>query len=725
MTGDAAYPPDTRHLSPVTLVLAAFLALRVFALLYLKPGGYIYDLTDYPHYLRMARLSAQGDLPFLHFWLEYPPLFPWLPILAYWLSVWLPPYPDAITWYQLALGLLTLPFEAGSLLLAYDLARRLHGPEAALRCAWLLTTLFAPLYTWLGWLDGVAAFWLLLALWLALARRPGWAGVAAGIGFAVKLIPLAALPAAWHASGRADERMEEAGGVPASREGAAPLRHSVARSSASVRLVCGAIAAVALTCLPFALANPTMFAASFGFMLGRPSWQTVWAALEGYFDPGFAPPYEARFEPATAYVPVHPSWLPWPLIGAVFVGGALWLWWRFRPGPGRASAAGRAVHLTLALLCLLLLFSKGWSPQFLTWLLPLVLVAMPDGRGLAWSTALTLNATWEWPFNGILLDDPPWGMWATTVSREALLAGVLLHTWALAYPAGGPARLARRVATAPRSARAGAGVALALGLVVVVARALPGLFTTAYAHSPDLEALRALRAASLPGDVVLFTNPELYGRFVPFLAGRRARAISPLQESPPGDLPAPAGGQAWVAYDGRNHDEAASRRLERSLAERGFQTYDAGHGDTHLSAYFFPVALGPPTASGARFGDAILLQSARITPRVHVPGVVALETTWRALSPPGHDYTVFTHLIDVSGRALAQRDGPPAAGQAPTGGWQPAQAVVDRRGLFVPQSTPAGAYYVEVGLYLAATGERLPASTGGTSVGLGPVSVER
>ncbi len=86
-----------------------------------------------------------------------------------------------------------------------------------------------------------------------------------------------------------------------------------------------------------------------------------------------------------------------------------------------------------------------------------------------------------------------------------------------------------------------------------------------------------------------------------------------------------------------------------------------------------------------------------------------LTLAWQALAAPADDYTVFVHLLDASGACcLWQADAWPQGGGSPTGGWLPGQVVVDDYQIQPPPGTPPGAYSLEVGLYVAENGLRLP-----------------
>jgi hypothetical protein len=70
------------------------------------------------------------------------------------------------------------------------------------------------------------------------------------------------------------------------------------------------------------------------------------------------------------------------------------------------------------------------------------------------------------------------------------------------------------------------------------------------------------------------------------------------------------------------------------------------------------------------------------------------------------DYTVFVHVVGASSAPpLVQADSQPGAGTFPTSRWMAGQTIVDEYAL----EAPPGDYQVQVGMYLLATGKRLPA----------------
>jgi hypothetical protein len=114
------------------------------------------------------------------------------------------------------------------------------------------------------------------------------------------------------------------------------------------------------------------------------------------------------------------------------------------------------------------------------------------------------------------------------------------------------------------------------------------------------------------------------------------------------------------------------------------------------------------SALPVNFDAPIRLESVEvINPTVTRAEPLLLILYWRAIGTLGQNYTVFVHLTDANGNALAQYDTPPRRGDAPTSQWKLNQPVVDAHILPVLE-IPADEYYrVEIGLYHQPTMQRL------------------
>lgn len=107
----------------------------------------------------------------------------------------------------------------------------------------------------------------------------------------------------------------------------------------------------------------------------------------------------------------------------------------------------------------------------------------------------------------------------------------------------------------------------------------------------------------------------------------------------------------------------------------------------------------------AVFGEEIRLDGYDFAPQEQG---YRLTLIWEALTQPTADYTVFVHLLDRDGVCcLWQQDTPPQRGGYPTGRWLPGEFVVDAYDIILPEDLPPGDYPLEIGLYLADTGQRL------------------
>jgi hypothetical protein len=99
---------------------------------------------------------------------------------------------------------------------------------------------------------------------------------------------------------------------------------------------------------------------------------------------------------------------------------------------------------------------------------------------------------------------------------------------------------------------------------------------------------------------------------------------------------------------------------------------------------------------------------------------------WQALDPLNlrERYTVFVHLLDASGALVAQKDAEPEEGRAPTTSWAPREVIADPYSIELPGTLAPGEYALEVGLYQAASGKRLPiVGTGADHLALAKIRV--
>jgi len=116
-----------------------------------------------------------------------------------------------------------------------------------------------------------------------------------------------------------------------------------------------------------------------------------------------------------------------------------------------------------------------------------------------------------------------------------------------------------------------------------------------------------------------------------------------------------------------------------------------------LPPFAFPV--------GASFGGEIALPGYNLSGNA---GTYDLELIWQAETRPAADYTVFVHVLNPDGTCcLWQSDQMPRQGTYPTSRWRPGEVVTDAYAIVLPDERPPGDYALEVGLFIAETGQRL------------------
>jgi hypothetical protein len=117
-----------------------------------------------------------------------------------------------------------------------------------------------------------------------------------------------------------------------------------------------------------------------------------------------------------------------------------------------------------------------------------------------------------------------------------------------------------------------------------------------------------------------------------------------------------------------------------------------------------PVTARPQNTTADVFGNQIELLGYDLAPRAETAPGFDLTLYWKRRTPLTDDYTVFVHIVDASGKIIAQQDQQPDNGNNPTSLWGD-EVIVDHYSLPVPETRSA--YRIELGLYDARTGARL------------------
>ncbi len=381
--------------SDFMMVLTLFVAFRLMMVLLFTPTSFLtLAYTDYTYYYDMAALSDQGRLPWIHFWFEYPPVFPYLAIGVYKITRLAN---ENLAYFSRTLSLVLLPFEITTLASLYQIARRLYDQVVAVRVAWIYSALLLPIFFWQYSLDTMIVGLTLLALASLLENRKGLSAIALGIAIGVKYYPAFLLATVW--------------------------RFASSRKNAVVYTLIVA-AVVALIFLPFFILSFDFALASFRALLSSSAWETVWALIDGNISYGDVGGLARHFDLALAGVPTQN--LPrLPMGVTLILFGALFLFVFTRPLD--RNNPRHLLVFTGIVLALFHLWSKGWSPQWVTLVLPFLLLLYPNWRGVLLCLALSFTALLDWPLAFAMGSPPVYVIGVLVRTGLFILVGVDLY----------------------------------------------------------------------------------------------------------------------------------------------------------------------------------------------------------------------------------------------------------------------------------------------------------
>lgn len=397
--------PISGLLGDFRLLLILFVAFRVCMLFAYQPfllegqerglgtGG------DRAYHFALSSLVAEDKLPFRDWWSEFPPLWYALTSTVY---AFLGRQASYDTW-SLALGVLLILAEAVSLWTIRRIGTRLHGQAQGFGLAWVYALLAVP-FVFMWWnFDALLTCFTLLAMWAWLEGKRMHSAVWVALGALTKFVPLVWLGAI--------------------------IRFDTPRKATQGISV--ALGAFALAYVPLFALNSDFALISLTAQFNKPSYQTVWALLDGNGTTGNFGSVESHFTAEGVRDGVadrNPARVPsWLRLGVALAIG-VWVFFRTR----RRDMLGAVAFMGIAL-NLFYLQSQGWSPQWLTLILPLLLLVFPTRNGVLVAVMLSLLAFVEYPFifirtgdtGGVLTAEHPlFATWVMVVMfRTLLLAG--------------------------------------------------------------------------------------------------------------------------------------------------------------------------------------------------------------------------------------------------------------------------------------------------------------
>jgi len=446
-TQPARVPLPVEARREVALIFLLFATARIMSVWWFYP---LYSEAG-SFFLPFAYLQDAGYYPFFDYWLEYPPILAYFVVGLRWVAKAICGA-GSVGWERAclthAVQLASIACELGTMGLLYALVRMLRGHKDAARACWIYAAVFATAFVALSYVDALPVFLMMVAVTFLVCCRPRWAAIAVAAGFMTKVLPIGLLPGVVKGEPRWRWRLAALG----------------------IFLVF-----VGYFAAPFLATGRQWLACCAEATMRRPPWQTVWALLEGRHEFGYVGPAREdqndafcarhgvrggtlsvlRSLPAEVYGPppvrqtvfyrvasrfarrldfVGSGGASLPYVAALVVVGLFFLV-TFARLPSALPPRRQAVF---AAFCMVLVFvvSKGWSPQFVAYLVPLLLVAFPSLEGGLWAALLTVTAYLEMPIWAVHVHGREGLLWAdllllhvATLARTAILLLVLIRLY--------------------------------------------------------------------------------------------------------------------------------------------------------------------------------------------------------------------------------------------------------------------------------------------------------
>jgi hypothetical protein len=330
--------------------------------------------TQYLYFRTVVQLTDSGYYPLIGHWIEYPPVFPWLSAILYQLASLVG---NEMSKFVIFYGLLALVFvlsECGILYYIYKMGRIIYDDQRAMIAALIFAFTSPPTYIIYGWFDPIAAFFLFWGLERLLQGRNFQSALAAALGGLTKLFPLILLAVGFRI---------------------------LPTLKAKIGYVATTLLLTALPFVAFVFVNAEAVIASLRWLANKSTYQTVWALIDGYYSYGMAPGAADFIDLSAAEWIAHPTRIPWTAVTLLFGLIGLYIYTR----PLNLEVKQTAVVLSGIIIQMMILYLKGFSPQFIIWFLPLVPLIMPNGRGLLYSIGLAGLNLLEFPIYFTFLED--------------------------------------------------------------------------------------------------------------------------------------------------------------------------------------------------------------------------------------------------------------------------------------------------------------------------------
>lgn len=324
------------------------------------PLDQLRGLGDITHFYNLAQIPG---LPFVNYWVEFPPIPVYVFEGFYWLAG-----EDLQTFTYLFLIFITV-VNFGNLYFFSKILNTIEKFSAAakknLLFFYMLAMLFLP-YTW-WYFDGLTLLFLLIGFVYFLNKQELLSIGFISLGILTKLFPALFLVV-------------------------------FLKRKMTWRLILKLfVIVVVFVGLPYFFLlqlSHEMTMASLVSQAMKGSWETIWALMDGNYQTGNFGPLWERLDPALAYrrignAPVIDTKITLFLFGLI---GFMGIWRK------KVNTSQQFAQLILFTMCVFFLWSAGWSPQWVLYIFPFLLLAFPNPRvGIYLSILLIFINLLEWP----------------------------------------------------------------------------------------------------------------------------------------------------------------------------------------------------------------------------------------------------------------------------------------------------------------------------------------
>jgi len=349
------------------------------------PDG-LHGFGDFPIYFENAALPG---LPYFKYWSEYPPIFAWIIEFIYFLARGNAFVFDFILYLMLSI--------AGSISvwLVANISNLISNSEKDTQQRTVIYFGFLALtsYTW-WYFDLIPVTMMLAAIYFLLKENDQQSAIWLGLGMLTKWFPVLLLPAIFR----------------------------VRKLKSFLKIAAISIGMVIVVWGIHYIISPTMTWASLQSQPSRSSWQTIWALIDGNMTTGaFVPIGEKIWPEAANFQRGNPAVVPtW---ATLIVFGLIGLWLLFKMNAQKKSNLLAMIGITWILF---LIWSPGWSPQWILYLLPLICLSLPISRAMILTFGLFFITLIEWPF--LLTHHFFAGLWVVVPIR-LIFFGLLILYW--------------------------------------------------------------------------------------------------------------------------------------------------------------------------------------------------------------------------------------------------------------------------------------------------------